>query len=38
MNTYDWISVLDIDDPAPYPWVEVSFKNGSRKEFSKKIL
>lgn len=36
MNTYDWISVLDIDDPAPYPWVEVSFKNGSRKEFFKK--
>jgi cell fate regulator YaaT (PSP1 superfamily) len=36
MNTYDWISVLDIDDPAPYPWVEVSFKNGSRKEFYRK--
>ena len=36
MNTYDWISVLDIEDPAPYPWVEVSFKNGSRKEFLRK--
>jgi cell fate regulator YaaT (PSP1 superfamily) len=36
MNAYDWISVLDIDDPAPYPWVEVSFKNGSRKEFYRK--
>lgn len=33
MNTYDWISVLEIDDPAPYPWVEASFKNGARKEF-----
>lgn len=36
MNTYDWISVLDIDDPAPYPFVEVSFKNGTNKEFYKK--
>jgi len=33
MNTYDWISVLDIEDPMPSPWVEVSFKNGSHKEF-----
>jgi cell fate regulator YaaT (PSP1 superfamily) len=34
-NTYDWISVLGIDDPTPYPFVEVTFKNGSRKEFFK---
>ena len=36
MNTYDWISVLEIDDPLPFPWVEVSFKNGSHKEFFRK--
>jgi cell fate regulator YaaT (PSP1 superfamily) len=34
-NSYDWISALGIDDPTPYPYVEVSFKNGSRKEFFK---
>ncbi len=34
-NTYDWIAALGIDDPIPYPYVEVSFKNGSRKEFFK---
>lgn len=34
-NTYDWIAALGIDDPTPYPFVEVSFKNGSRKEFFK---
>lgn len=36
MNTYDWISVLEIDDPLPFPWVEVSFKNGSHKAFFRK--
>lgn len=36
MNTYDWISVLELEDPSPYNFVEVSFKNGSRKEFYKK--
>lgn len=36
MNTYDWISVLDIEDPLPSPWVEVSFKNGAHKEFYRK--
>lgn len=35
MNSYDWITALDIDDPVEYPYVEVSFKNGSRKEFYK---
>lgn len=35
MNAYDWLSVLDIDDPIEYPFVEVSFKNGSRKDFFK---
>ena len=33
MNTYDWISDLDIHDPTGYELVEVSFKNGSRKDF-----
>lgn len=36
MNTYDWISVIDIEDPMNSPWVEVSFKNGSHKEFYRK--
>jgi cell fate regulator YaaT (PSP1 superfamily) len=34
-NTYDWITALGIRDPNPYENVEVSFKNGSRKEFFK---
>lgn len=36
MNTYDWIAVLDIEDPVSSPWVEVSFKNGTHKEFYRK--
>ncbi|MFM2392364.1 MAG: hypothetical protein RLZZ546_341 [Bacteroidota bacterium] len=35
MNAYDWISALDYDDPSAYEYVEVSFKNGARKEFFK---
>lgn len=35
MNAYDWISALDYDDPSAYEFVEVSFKNGARKEFFK---
>lgn len=34
-NTYDWITALGIADPKPFDTVEVSFKNGSRKEFFK---
>ncbi len=34
-NTYDWISALGIRDPQPFDMVEVSFKNGSRKDFFK---
>ncbi|HNG88740.1 MAG TPA: regulatory iron-sulfur-containing complex subunit RicT, partial [Saprospiraceae bacterium] len=34
-NTYDWITALGIADPKPFEVVEVSFKNGSRKEFFK---
>lgn len=35
MNSYDWISTLDYDDPSAYEYVEVSFKNGARKDFYK---
>jgi cell fate regulator YaaT (PSP1 superfamily) len=35
MNSYDWISTLEYDDPSAYDYVEVSFKNGARKEFYK---
>lgn len=34
-NTYDWISAIGIQDAKPFDVVEVSFKNGSRKEFFK---
>ncbi len=34
-NTYDWITAQGIADPRPFDAVEVSFKNGSRKEFFK---
>jgi cell fate regulator YaaT (PSP1 superfamily) len=34
-NTYDWISAIGIQDTQPFDVVEVSFKNGSRKEFFK---
>lgn len=33
LNTYDWLSKMDIYDPSAFEYVEVSFKNGSRKEF-----
>lgn len=32
-NTYDWIAARDIYDPSAYNIVEVSFKNGSHKDF-----
>ena len=35
LNTYDWLSVLDIDDRESFDIVEVSFKNGARKNFYK---
>jgi cell fate regulator YaaT (PSP1 superfamily) len=34
-NTYDWITASGITDSIPFDVVEVSFKNGSRKEFFK---
>ena len=33
LNTYDWFSRWDIADTDPYQFIEVSFKNGSRKDF-----
>tara|TARA_Y100000385_G_C13104518_1_gene646685 strand:+ start:1488 stop:2804 length:1317 start_codon:yes stop_codon:yes gene_type:complete len=36
MNTFDWLSALDVHDPTEYKMVEVSFKNGARKDFFKK--
>lgn len=34
-NTYDWITAAGIQDAVPFDTIEVSFKNGSRKEFYK---
>ena len=31
LNTFDWLTQLDITDTDPFDIVEVSFKNGSRK-------
>ncbi len=33
MNTYDWLSNMELNDPTEYNMVEVSFKSGARKEF-----
>ena len=33
LNTYDWLSAMDMEDVEPFQVVEVSFKNGSRKSF-----
>jgi len=35
MNTFDWLSSLDIYDPTTYNIIEVSFKKGARKDFFK---
>jgi cell fate regulator YaaT (PSP1 superfamily) len=35
MNTYDWISVRELNDPSEYHFVEVSFKKGAHKDFFK---
>ena len=35
LNTFDWLTTLDIQDPGAFNMVEVSFKNGSRKDFYK---
>jgi cell fate regulator YaaT (PSP1 superfamily) len=33
MNTYDWLAMMDIHDPSGFRVVEISYKNGARKEF-----
>lgn len=33
MNTYDWLATMDVRDNDGFDLVEVSFKNGSRKNF-----
>jgi len=33
LNTYDWLSRMDLPDSNDFGFVEVSFKNGSRKSF-----
>ncbi len=33
LNTMDWLSIMDIPDPAPFPYHEVAFKYGSTKGF-----
>ncbi len=35
LNTFDWLSIQDLDDAVPCDIVEVSFKNGSTKAFYK---
>lgn len=35
LNTFDWLSFMEIPDVEEFHIVEVSFKNGSRKEFFK---
>lgn len=36
LNTFDWLSHIDLPDYGSYDLVEVSFKNGARKEIYKK--
>jgi cell fate regulator YaaT (PSP1 superfamily) len=38
LNTYDWLSQLEIYDKNDFDLVEVSFKNGARKDFYKNEL
>lgn len=33
LNTYDWFAQMDVYDPSGFHLVEVSFKNGARKDF-----
>lgn len=35
MNTYDWLTNMDLHDPSEYAFMEVSFKSGARKDFYK---
>ncbi|MEZ4952393.1 MAG: regulatory iron-sulfur-containing complex subunit RicT [Saprospiraceae bacterium] len=33
LNTFDWLSAMEIEDVEPFNIIEVSFKNGARKSF-----
>lgn len=33
LNTYDWLSTMEYEDPSAYGLLEVSFKQGASKEF-----
>ncbi|HRF39150.1 MAG TPA: regulatory iron-sulfur-containing complex subunit RicT [Saprospiraceae bacterium] len=33
LNTFDWLTYLELDDAEPFQYAEVSFKNGARKSF-----
>jgi len=35
MNTFDWLNDMEINDPMQFKMVEVSFKQGARKDFFK---
>lgn len=35
LNTFDWLSIMEIDDADAFEYAEVSFKNGARKTFFK---
>jgi len=38
LNTYDWLTAMDIEDMEGFDVVEVSFKNGTHKEFYRNPL
>lgn len=38
LNTFDWLTQLEISDQNDFDHVEVSFKNGARKDFFKNEL
>lgn len=33
LNTFDWLSAMEVSDVEPFDIVEISFKNGARKSF-----
>lgn len=33
LNTFDWLSAMHLEDPNPFPILEISFKDGARKDF-----
>ena len=36
LNVHDWLSLIPVSDfSKPYPYIEVSFNHGSRKDFYK---